>query len=477
MKVGDKDMASTIANLNVKIGADLSSFEKSMGKVQKSLSGMGSKMKSAGSSLTKFATGGIAAAGAGLGVLIQKTAAHGDEVAKNARKVGVTTEAYQEYSYALGQAGLGQADVDKALGRLNQRMGMAVAGNDKYADALMALGIHMEDVKNGTISTDEAMMQAVDSLSKIDNVQQRAALATELFGTKLARELMPAIEGGSQALEDGRKKARDLGIVMSDEAAAKTEVFNDKMEDMKSKFSGVFQQLGSKLIPIIVDELIPAIESNLIPIVEKIGQGIVNLTQWFTNLSPPIKKAILIITGVVAAVGPLLTALGVVIGFIPQIIAGVKALGVALNFLAMNPVGAVIAAIGLLIMIGWKVYKNWDKIKPILISIWEAIGSAISGVINGIISGINFMIRALNKISVKVPDWVPKYGGNSFGFNLKEVSYIGQDQTSNRGSLGSTQNQNVNITVNNPQGEPTEQSIASEMKKLQYLSSSQVQTG
>ena len=42
----------------------------------------------------------------------------------------------------------------------------------------------------------------------------------------------------------------------------------------------------------------------------------------------------------------------------------------------------------------------------------------INGMVSGITQGLNACINALNKIDIKVPDWVPVIGGNSFGFNL-----------------------------------------------------------
>lgn len=75
----------------------------------------------------------------------------------------------------------------------------------------------------------------------------------------------------------------------------------------------------------------------------------------------------------------------------------------------------------------------WDNIKTTTTSIWNGIKSTVKGAINGIIgsingmirgmvSGINSVIRSLNKLSFKIPDWVPSFGGKSFGFNLKTVT-------------------------------------------------------
>lgn len=47
----------------------------------------------------------------------------------------------------------------------------------------------------------------------------------------------------------------------------------------------------------------------------------------------------------------------------------------------------------------------------------------INGMIKGIASAINKVVRGINTLSFKVPDWVPKIGGEKFGFNLKEVNF------------------------------------------------------
>lgn len=46
----------------------------------------------------------------------------------------------------------------------------------------------------------------------------------------------------------------------------------------------------------------------------------------------------------------------------------------------------------------------------------------LNGLVSGVTSGINTVIRAVNKLSFDVPDWVPGIGGEKFGFDLKEVT-------------------------------------------------------
>lgn len=53
--------------------------------------------------------------------------------------------------------------------------------------------------------------------------------------------------------------------------------------------------------------------------------------------------------------------------------------------------------------------------------IWTGIWNTIKGFINKIIGGMNGMIRGMNKLSFKAPDWVPGLGGKSFGINIPNI--------------------------------------------------------
>ncbi|MBT9164027.1 MAG: hypothetical protein DDT23_00016 [candidate division WS2 bacterium] len=109
-----------------------------------------------------------------------------------------------------------------------------------------------------------------------------------------------------------------------------------------------------------------------------------------------------------------------------------------------NPIGIVIAGIAALIAAIILIAKNWDWIREKTINVWERlmiffrgiverIGGIFAGLkemilspfraaLSGIEAGINWLIRQLNKISFKVPDWVPLLGGKTFGLNIPEIT-------------------------------------------------------
>ena len=79
--------------------------------------------------------------------------------------------------------------------------------------------------------------------------------------------------------------------------------------------------------------------------------------------------------------------------------------------------------------------RAWDGIKDIFKGIWNSIVGIVEGAINLCVAGINGMIRNLNKVSIKVPDWVPMLGGKNFGFNVTEISKVALPRLADGGIL------------------------------------------
>lgn len=228
-------------------------FSKVFGDAEKNTEGFKGKVSNAMKTTGKVVAGATAAI-TGVGVAAfaatKKVTENFDNISKGAQKVGITTDAYQEMDYWASQNGLSSDNMEKAVGRLNQRIGMAADGNDKYAGALEKLGVNMGDVKNGTVSTEEVMAQSIQSLSEITNKNEQAALASELFGTKLSREMLPALQDGALSLEDAKAKAEELGIVIGEDSLAAGVKFQDTWDSLKRTMGAAGQKIMAELIPV-----------------------------------------------------------------------------------------------------------------------------------------------------------------------------------------------------------------------------------
>ena len=66
--------------------------------------------------------------------------------------------------------------------------------------------------------------------------------------------------------------------------------------------------------------------------------------------------------------------------------------------------------------------RAWDGLKNILKGAVNGIIGLINSLLAGLTGGINAVVRSLNSLYVKVPDWVPVLGGKQFGFSIKPIT-------------------------------------------------------
>lgn len=67
----------------------------------------------------------------------------------------------------------------------------------------------------------------------------------------------------------------------------------------------------------------------------------------------------------------------------------------------------------------WKL--AWEGVRDIFGGIFDSLYNLVKIPLNLIITAINRVIDGLNKLSISVPDWVPEYGGKSFGINIPKI--------------------------------------------------------
>ena len=106
----------------------------------------------------------------------------------------------------------------------------------------------------------------------------------------------------------------------------------------------------------------------------------------------------------------------------------------------------------------------WNGMKNTVTNIFNGIWNAIKGIINsilsgiesmanGVINGINTIIRALNRLSFDIPDWVPIFGGKKFGFNISQLSRVSLPRLAEGGYVKANTPQLAMIGDNRHQGE------------------------
>lgn len=213
-----------------------------------------------------------------------------DDIDKMSQKIGISAQAYQEWSYILDRNGM---DVDKlqtGVKKLSETMDNARNGNKNAIELFDSLGISIKNA-NGTMKTAEQMFnEVVTSLANMPESAERTALAVDLLG-RSATELAPLLNSGSASIEELRQNAHDLGLVMSDEAVKSGAEFTDAMTDLESSFSMLSTNLGTAMLPLLTD-LVNMVVEYMPMIQDMVGQFSPILTQFIEALMPMFEELI-----------------------------------------------------------------------------------------------------------------------------------------------------------------------------------------
>lgn len=189
-----------------------------------------------------FAGLGVGLSLAGFVGSIKNAAEKMDEAAKSARSAGTSIEKFSALSYAASQAGVD--DLRGSLVKLARSLDDAKNGTGPAAEAFQRLKI---DPAAFTDPAD-ALLALADQFAKMADGVNKTAIAVALFG-KSGAELIPLLNGGREAIVATMNEARAMGIVFSDEAGAAAEKFNDSLDRLSKRVSGLGVRLANDALP------------------------------------------------------------------------------------------------------------------------------------------------------------------------------------------------------------------------------------
>jgi len=298
---------------------------------------------------------GVAAlAGAAMtGKALMSFAERGDDIARNAKILGLSAEAYQELSYAANMADVDQETFaastkkfSKNLADLNLKQG-ALYTNLAKTNPKLAIQLHHAK------STDEAFTAVADAIGKETNAQKKALIATSAFG-KTGQDLIPMME----SLAAARDEARKSGTLLSDEEVKSAEALDDSMKKLKAQGMGLLNDVLGKLAP------------KITPIIEK-------LTAWVDVNQDMIGQKL----------GGVLDGIGKGIEFLIQphvlegiaaLALGIKAIGIA--SMVMGAGNPMVLLVGGLVTLITMIIANWSTIEAFFGKISEPVPNTGAGV-------------------------------------------------------------------------------------------------
>jgi hypothetical protein len=195
--------------------------------------------------------------------------------------LGITTKDLQTFSYAAGQVGISQDELQVGIQKLTISMGQAQLGAKKQAEAFKAIGISLADIKGK--DTGEVFRQIADRLQNVGDRSQRAAVEVALFG-KAGAKLDNLLSGAQGRLSELSDAAEKLGIVLSDDQIQHADETADKLEALKTV-------LKAQLAGVVSDNAgaILQFANALGYLISKIGEAIKGYKILNAEFSAPLK--------------------------------------------------------------------------------------------------------------------------------------------------------------------------------------------
>ena len=199
-----------------------------------------------------------------------------------------------------------------------------------------------------------------------------------------------------------KKLYTDLKKIFEPVADSIRELFNS----IGNLLSTIFTTIGDVLASIVkaLSPILSALSKILVPAITTIAKVISGVLTIVAR----------ILTVVADALSPVIEVIGQILSVIFSVLGDIISAIVTLLQPAIDVVCFAIEGIGTIL----------KSIANIFISIINVMIGGVEFFVNTWIKGINLIIWALNKISIKIPDWVPIIGGQKWGFNLSEVNEV-----------------------------------------------------
>lgn len=331
--------------------------------------------------------------------------------------IGLTEDQTLSLAGALSSVGVRAEAGGTAFSQVMRRIAKEIGtGSEKMqgfaAVAGMSIGKFEKLWKENAA---EALLQFVEGLGKVEKKGINVNQVLDVLGfegIRISDSLLRAAGAGDKfrsALELGSKAWKE-NTALTIEANLRYGTAESQLILAKNRAVQMAVAFGKVLVPAIL----------------KVTEKLIPLIEFLTNLSPRTKAIILVVAGLVAAIGPLLIVLGgltIAVGAVTTALASMATIfgiNMAALTLLLAPIAAVAAALVGLGALAFSVWKNWKDLKQIFTNFWDdplkelkAWGTAIKFWFNDLVSILtkigDLMLAPFIKVADFIANKLPKF--------------------------------------------------------------------
>ena len=335
-------------------------------------------------------------------------------------------------------ADTGAWNLDKVGDAIKELSVRVVDGSKTTETGFEQIGLNADEMSAafaaGGESAREAFFMTMEAIGSMDDPLKQSQAGVNLFGTMwedLGADVVTQLANiGGEAYAANDALEQMAGV---------------KYDSLDAAIEGIWRQIEVSLLPVAqevynkVMEYVPQIQQAISDFdFDAAFDQMESVLNWLlTNGNTIAAIAIAIGVGIgtwnaVSAVMGMVTAVRAWMTATSGMTIAQRLLNIAM---AANPVGIVIAAVAALAAGFIYLWNTSDEFRDFFIGFGESIVSVASDVaemaaniflapVKGVIGMINSMIDAVNGISIDVPDWVPIFGGKTYGFNIPKIPEI-----------------------------------------------------
>lgn len=352
------------------------------------------------------------AAGGGAFALGTEAATAAAEASKFASMVGLSTGNWQEYAGAATMAGMEADELASLMLTLQERAVNAARGEKGDIEMLQLMGISAKNAKGELKNADTLLLELADRVKKMreaGEMGKAAGIMNQLGGEEGAR-LLDLLKNGREGLLAMRKEARELGLVLSDEALESALEYGSAINRVKATFRGLGLTLGKTFLPSLTklldkfqawlqvqrdimsagfEEWVNGLNLNEVwASVEGFFEGLKRLASLLQRVADLCGGWSNVLLGLVALIsGKALLALG-------SLALAFGQLGMAM---LTTPVGWFVAAVAAIAGAAYAIHKNWEGVRKAFEQGWLR---GLLQIFLSVMDGLNELVATLTGVDL-----------------------------------------------------------------------------
>lgn len=259
-----------------------------------------------------------AAVGAIVGInkLTKDAVASGDEIQTTADQYNLSAEAIQRWNYIALQSDVPADKLYKAMTKSRDAIGTALA--DGTSTGRAALEALIGDLTKVPTDTEGAFTTVINALAGVQDKTLQAYYANEIFGERVATELIPLLNQGADGLARLSQEFEAVGYLTNEQVRALAD-YDNELNKVNTRLENVKTEIGLALLPLL-EAFTNILETAVVPVVKL-------LAGLFEVLPDEVQGVIAVMLLLVAALSPVLYLMSSVLKVLPLLQTGLQKLG------------------------------------------------------------------------------------------------------------------------------------------------------